>query len=88
MYHFLEYQESCQNHPYLSKIKHSLLAFVQATLRQEGLIGQLRAQRLEPVTLSAEEDLQTDTAATSGEQVTTFSAPSEVTGLLGEKEDG
>ena len=61
--------------------------FVQATLRQEGLIGQLRAQRLEPVTLSAEEDSQTGAAATPGQQVT-FPGPPEGMSVLSEKEDG
>ena len=74
--------------PCLIKIKHFLLTLVQATLRQEGLIGQLRSQRPEPVTLSAEEDSQTDGATTSGRQVTTLPAPPEDIGLLGEKEDG
>ena len=62
--------------------------FVQATIRQEGLIGQLRAQRPEPVTLSAEEDSQTGAATTSSRQATTLPAPPEDIGLLTEKEDG
>ena len=74
--------------PYLTKIKHFLLTVVQATLRQEGQVGQLRAQRPEPVTLSAEEDSQTGAAATSSGQVTTLPAPPEEIDLLGEKEDG
>ena len=74
--------------PCLIKIKHFLLTFVKATLRQEGIIGQLRAQRPEPVTLSAEEDSQTGAATTSDRQVTTLPVPPEDVGLLGEKEDG
>ena len=57
---------------------------MQATLRQEGLIGQLRSQRPDPVTLPEEES---QPALPSPEHITT-PAPPGGTSLLNDEKEG